>query len=55
MFKVSGGISSKIINEIFQFREKITYEFRLFIISIYFHSVCSGSKSLEYGRWCLIK
>ena len=36
MFKVSGGISSKIINEIFQFREKITYELRLFIISIYF-------------------
>ena len=28
MFKVSGGLSPEIVNELFQFREQIPYELR---------------------------
>ena len=50
MFKVSRGLSPEIINELFQFREKIPYELRQrpqFQIP-WVHSFFSGTESLKY-------
>ena len=50
MFKVSRGLSPEIIPEIFQFREKITYELRqrpqFHIPSV--HLVLSGTESFKF-------
>ena len=59
MFKVSRGLSPKIANELFQFREHIPYELRQrpqFQIP-WVHSVLSGTESLKfYGPkiWALV-
>ena len=48
-FKVSRGLSTKIFNEVFQFREQIPYELRQkpqFQIP-WIHSVFSGTESLK--------
>ena len=50
LFKVSGGLSPKIVNELFQFREQISYELRQrpqFKIP-WVHSVFSGTESLKF-------
>ena len=50
MFKVSRDLSLEVINEIFQFREGITYELRkrsqFHIPSV--HSVFSGTENLKF-------
>ena len=49
MYKIANGMSSEIMNEIFQLREKSHYNLRYtseFIISP-IHSVCHGSESLS--------
>ena len=59
IFKASRGLSSEIINELFQFREEIPYEFKQrsqFQIPLV-HSVFSGTESLNFlGRkiWALV-
>ena len=59
MFKVSRGLSSKIVNKLFQFREKIPYELRegpQFQIP-WVHRVFSGTESLNFLRpkiWALV-
>ena len=50
MFKVSRGLNPEIVNELFQFREKIPYELRQrpqFQISG-FHLLFSGTESLKF-------
>ena len=50
MFKVSRGLSPKIVNELFQFRKQIPYELRQrsqFQI-LWVHSVFSGTESLKF-------
>ena len=50
MFKVFKGLSPEILNEVFQFREEITYELRQrsqFHISST-HSVFNGAESLKF-------
>ena len=50
MFKVSRGLSPKIVNELFQFRDQIPYELRqrsqCQILLI--HSVFSGTESIKF-------
>ena len=50
MFNVSRGLSPKIVNELFQFREQISYvlrqRFQIQISSVY--SVFSGTESLKF-------
>ena len=59
MIKVSRDLSTKIVNELFQFREQIRYELRQrpqFQIP-WVHSVFSGTESLKFpGRkiWPLV-
>ena len=59
MFNVSRGISPEIVNQIFEFREEITYELRqrsqFYIPSV--HSVFSGTESLKFlgpKMWALV-
>ena len=50
MFKFSRSLSPEIVNELFQFREPITYELRRrsqFEIP-FVHSVFSGTESLKF-------
>ena len=59
MYKIANGMSSEIMNEIFQLREKSHYNLRYTSESIIspIHSVCHGSESLScLGRkiWELI-
>ena len=59
MFKVSRGLSSKIVNELFQFREQIPYELRQgpqFQIP-WVHRVFSGTENLKFLKpkiWALV-
>ena len=59
MFKVSRGLSPKIINGLFKFREQIPYELRQrpqFQIP-WVHSVFRGAKSLKFlgpKIWALV-
>ena len=50
MFKVSRGLSPEIVNELFQFRERIPHELRqrLQFQIPWVHSVFSGTESLKF-------
>ena len=59
MLKVSRGLSPEIIDEIFQFRDKITYDWRqrsqFYIPSVY--SVFSGTETIKFlglKIWALV-
>ena len=59
MFNVSRGLSPENINELFQFREQISYELiqRLQFQIPWIHSVFSGTDSLKFVGpkvWALV-
>ena len=62
IFKVARGLSPEIINEIFQFREEITYELTErshFHISLFIKFLVAQKflsfLDRRYGHWCLMK
>ena len=62
LFKVSKGLSPKIVTELFQCRDQIPYELRQNVSfrSLWFIQFLVVSKVLHflgrrYGHWCLMK